>query len=827
MSYNLKEIEKKWQSEWEKTKIFSSTDFSDKAKYYALMMFPYPSGSRLHMGHVRNYVIGDALSRYQRMRGFNVLHPMGWDSFGLPAENAAIKENIHPGNWTKENIKIMTEQLKNLGIGYDWDREITTCEAEYYKWTQWLFLKLYKKQLAYKKKSTVNWCPSCSTVLANEQVVNGICWRCKSEIVQKELEQWFFKITEYAQRLLDDLQELSNWPEKVKLMQENWIGKSKGIEINFVLEDKNILIPVFTTRPDTIYGVTFLALGVDHPLINEIFSIEKNPAIQKFKEEVKSLTLTMRISDQFEKKGLFINKYAINPINKERVPIFLTNYVVMEYGTGAVMGVPAHDQRDFEFVKKYNLPIKVVICPKDKAINADTMLEAYVDTGIQVNSDKFSGSSNVDTIEKISDFIEEKGIGKRKINYKLRDWLISRQRYWGAPIPIIYCPTCGIVPVPEEQLPVLLPEKVDFMPGAISPLAKVSEFVNVSCPKCQGQAKRETDTMDTFVCSSWYYLRFTTPDSKDVPFDNKIVNYWMPVDQYIGGVEHAILHLLYARFITKVLYDLKYLNVQEPFKNLFTQGMVLKDGQVMSKSKGNTVPADDLIEKYGADTVRGFILFAAPPEKDYEWDNHGIEGVSRFINRVIRVVEKFADYPTKIVDINCLPSNEIAKILVKTLHKTIKRVTDDIEKGFHFNTAISSLMEFTNHLYLIENLLDRDLGEELNSYIKESLTTFILLLAPFCPHISEELWKKLGKTGSIFRQNWPKYENSLTTDAQTLIVVQVNGKLKHKLSFSTGETIEIIKNTVLNDIKVKSLIDGKEIKNIIVVPDKLINIVTN
>ncbi|MFH1824303.1 MAG: leucine--tRNA ligase [Candidatus Firestonebacteria bacterium] len=819
--------EKKWQEYWEKNNIFKAEDFSDKQKYYVLMMFPYPSGSQLHVGHCKNYIIGDVIARYKKMQGFNVLAPMGWDAFGLPAENAAILHNVHPQDWTFKNIRIMKEQFKKIGICYDWNREIATCKPDYYKWTQWLFLKFFERGLAYKKKKDANWCPKCMTVLANEQVEDGKCWRCKSEVVKKELDQWFLKITEYAERLLDDLKLLKGWPEKVKIMQENWIGKSYGVKIDFKIKGDIDLISVYTTRIDTIYGVTYLVLAPEHPLVEKLIKgTNCESKVKEFVNRMKMQTEIARTSDATEKEGLFIGKYAINQLNQEEIPIFIANYVLVEYGTGAVMGVPAHDQRDLQFARKYNLPVKVVIKPVDRDLDAHIMQEAYIDEGIQVNSGEFSGKKSSTTINSIAEYIEKNGFGGRTVKYKLRDWLISRQRYWGAPIPVVYCEKCGIIPVDEKDLPVNLPYSVDFKPGSISPLAKVEEFVETKCPKCGVSARRETDTMDTFICSSWYYLRFADANNKSEAFNDDIVKYWMPVDQYVGGVEHAILHLLYARFFTKVLHDIGLVDFQEPFTNLFTQGMVLKDGEVMSKSKGNTVSADELIEKYGADTVRGFILFAAPPEKELEWSDKGIEGIHRFLNRVYRLIENnLANVKNakEIKDFSNLCKE--SKDLYKIMNKTVKKVKEDIELDFHFNTAIASLMEFVNYIYSCSVPANDNSKHEYFSVLSIAFKNLVLCLAPFAPYISEELWERLGNKPSIFLHRFPDYNPDFVKDETVTVVLQVNGKIRSKLVLNANLSDEELKDIALKDERIKGCVNNKQIKNIFVVKNKLVNIV--
>lgn len=812
--YDFKTIEAKWQKKWEEQKLYKTVEDHKKPKYYCLEMFPYPSG-KLHMGHVRNYSIGDVVARFKRMKGYNVLHPMGWDAFGLPAENAAIKHGIHPAKWTWDNIANMRKQLKQLGISYDWDREIATCHPGYYKWTQWFFLKLYERGLAYRKKSYVNWCPSCATVLANEQVVNGHCERCGAEVGKKNLEQWFFKITEYADELLEDLKKLPGWPEKVKIMQENWIGRSEGVEVYFTAEKTGKRIPVFTTRPDTIFGVSYLVMAPEHPMVDEL--VEGTPyeeKVREFQKKMEKLSEIIRTSTETEKEGIFIGAYAINPINGEKVPIWIANYVLLDYGTGAVMGVPAHDQRDFEFAKKYGLPIKVVINPPGNELSAGDMTEAYTEEGVLVNSGAFSGMNSNEAIKAIADFMEEKGLGKKTVNYKLRDWLISRQRYWGAPIPIIYCDKCGIVPVPEDELPVLLPDNVEFNPKGTSPLLECEEFLNTTCPKCKGPARRETDTMDTFMCSSWYYYRFTDPRNEEKPFDREKLEYWMPVDQYIGGVEHAILHLMYSRFFNKVMRDAGLVHVDEPFTNLLTQGMVLKDGAKMSKSLGNIVSPEDIIEKYGADTARLFILFASPPEKDLEWSDQGVEGCYRFLQRVWRLVEELlpkVDAPAG--------DEQVDREVRRLVHRTIKKVTEDIEERFNFNTAISAIMEMVNGL---NSCKEKPVSGKV---IREAVESLLLLLAPFAPHITEELWERMGNKTSIHLMPWPEADEMAMVEEEVEVVIQVNGKVRAKILVPAGITEEEMKEAALKHEKISSIIEGKTVAKIITVPHKLVNIV--
>jgi leucyl-tRNA synthetase len=821
--YNYDEVEKKWQQRWAEDDLYAVPDFSDRPKYYCLEMFPYPSG-KLHMGHVRNYSIGDVVARFKTMQGFHVLHPMGWDAFGLPAENAAIKHGgIHPAQWTVDNISNMREQLKQLGISYDWNREFATCDQEYYRWTEWLFLQLFHKGLAYKKLSAVNWCPDCATVLANEQVVNGGCERCKSTVEKRELAQWFFKITDYADRLLGDMDLLEGWPEKVKIMQENWIGRSEGAEIDFKIDGAQESITVYTTRPDTVFGVTYMVLAPEHPLVEKLIAgSEAESKIREFVLKVRNLSEIDRTSNEVEKVGLPIGAQCVNPLTGEKVPILIANYVLLEYGTGCVMGVPAHDQRDFEFAGKYGFPIRVVIQPPGIELEPDTMESAYEEEGVLVNSGRFNGLPNKEAIKSITSYLEETGRGRFRVTYRLRDWLISRQRYWGAPIPIIYCDHCGPAPVPESELPVLLPMEVEFKPTGRSPLAECPEFVNAVCPGCGGPGKRETDTMDTFMCSSWYYYRYTSPGEGDGPWDKAKTNYWLPVDQYIGGVEHAILHLLYSRFFTKVLYDLKLISNLEPFTNLLTQGMVLKDGAKMSKSKGNVVSPEDIVARYGADTARMFILFAAPPERDLEWSDQGVEGCFRFLNRVWRLVEPLQEAlkntpgkpPVNMVGVN----REMRRIT----HKTIKKVTEDISTRFNFNTAVSAIMELVNALYQYKELPETDRNA---AVLREAVESLLLLLAPFAPHITEEIWESTGHEESIHLQPWPSYDPEAIIEDEITIVIQVNSRVRDRMLVPAGLTAGEMQEIVMKDPKVLNLTEGKKIIKIIPVPGKLVNIV--
>ncbi len=868
--YNPEEIEQKWQRYWAERKIHKTVEDTSKEKFYCLEMFPYPSG-KIHMGHVRNYAIGDVIARYKKMRGFNVLHPMGWDAFGLPAENAAIKHGVHPAKWTYENIDYMREQLNRMGLSYDWDREVATCSPEYYKWNQWLFLKFYEKGLAYKKASFVNWCPSCATVLANEQVIDTKCWRCDSTVIQKELEQWFFKITHYAEELLQGCDELKGWPERVVAMQKNWIGKSEGVEVDFPIGGTDEKIRIYTTRPDTIFGATYMCLAPGHPLTEKLVQ-----------DESKLKTVKERYGKMEDKEGVFTGHHAINPLTNEKISIYAANFVLMEYGTGAIMSVPAHDQRDYEFAKKYGLPIKVVIVPEEQSgvRSQESGEKAFEDEGILVNSGQFSGLKSEDAKKAISQYIEEKGFGKITINYKLRDWGISRQRYWGTPIPIIYCDKCGIVPVSEKDLPVILPENVKFTGVGGSPLLELEEFVNVKCPECGGGARRETDTMDTFVDSSWYFVAYCMKDRNalsvmrnevDEELSNSsqvthhaslithhdAVDYWMPVDQYIGGIEHAVLHLLYSRFFTKAMRDIGILSVSEPFKNLLTQGMVCKEtlrcpehewlfpedvkeskcihcgmdvvkGRIekMSKSKKNVIDPDALVKKYGADTMRLFSLFAAPPERDLEWSDKGVEGAYRFLNKVWGIAYKNRNA-------SCVKRNELKEIIPDTLritdyssrllrktHQTIKRVTEDIEKDYHFNTAIAALMELVNDISSFTPETDEDM-----TVAGIAIKNTLLMLAPFAPHFAEELWEAIGEKNSIFKHSWPSWDADLSKEEEIELVVQINGKLRVKMLVPAGLSDDDAKQKALQEQKIKEMLDGKQIKKVIVVKGKLVNIV--
>ncbi len=817
--YNFSEIEKKWQNYWEQTNMFKVTEDASKEKYYVLEMFPYPSG-KLHMGHVRNYSIGDVISRFKTMEGYNVLHPMGYDSFGLPAENAAIKHGIPPADWTWSNIKEMTEQLKEMGLSYDWDRCIATCHPEYYKWMQWLFIQLFNKGLAYKKENPVNWCPSCQTVLANEQVVDGFCERCGTAVGKKQLSQWYFKITDYADRLLENLEILEGWPNKVKIMQKNWIGKSVGAEVDFEIEDYSEKLRIFTTRPDTLYGVTYMVLSPEHPFV---VPLTKGSAYEKetleYIERCQHMSDIERTSTSNEKTGVFIGRYSINPLNGKKVPIFISDYVLMDYGTGAIMAVPAHDERDFEFAKKFNLEIIPVIEAEDPEIDINDLKEAYISNGRMINSDAFTGLNNREGLEKIIDYIEEKGIGKKSINFRLRDWLISRQRYWGAPIPMIYCEKCGWVPEKEENLPVMLPTDVEFTGKGESPLTTSKVFAECNCPICGTKARREMDTMDTFLDSSWYFLRYCDPRNTKEAFNFEKQKYWMDVDQYIGGVEHAILHLMYSRFFQMALYDMGLVSHEEPFRNLLTQGMVIKDGKKMSKSIGNVVSPEEIIKKYGADTARLFILFAAPPERELDWSDAGVEGSFRFLNRVYRVVYEMADLVKNApATYTILDDND--KELAYRLNNAIKRCTDDIGGRFNFNTAISSIMELVNELYKYKEKPEINEG-----LIAQSIRTVILILSPFTPHVCEEMWQHLGNKESLYHAPWPKYDEAALTRDVVEVVVQINGKVKDRMKVASGMDKDEFEKYCMQSEKITVLTEGRQIVKVVTVPDKLLNIV--
>lgn len=816
--YNPANIEQKWQNNWLEKKSHRTNENEKKPKFYCLEQFPYPSG-RLHMGHMRVYSIGDIIARLKRMNGYQVLHPMGWDAFGLPAENAAVKFGAAPAKWTYENIDFMKQQLNRLGVSIDWSREVTTCSPDYYHWTQWLFLKFYEMGLAYRKRAFVNWCPECSTVLANEQVIDGLCWRCDSEVTKKDLEQWFFRITDYADRLLTDLDKLERWPEKVRTMQKNWIGKSEGANVEFTIPELgDEKVTVFTTRPDTLFGVTYMVIAPEHPLVEQLIAGKpQEDQVRGFVAEMKKESDITRTSTDAEKVGHFTGAYAKHPLTEDLIPIWVANYVLLDYGTGVVMGVPAHDERDFAFAKKYDLPIKPVINPEDPTIIADEIgIDApYTEEGTLIYSGDFDGLPNQEAIGAIGKYLETLGKGGSTVSFRLRDWLVSRQRYWGAPIPVVYCDSCGAVPVPLEQLPVRLPEDV-VIDGKRNPLTTSEDFLHTSCPSCGGHATRETDTMDTFIDSSWYYLRYTDSGNEQLPFSKENVNKWLQVDEYIGGIEHAILHLLYSRFFTKVLYDAEMLSFDEPFRSLLTQGMVLKDGAKMSKSKGNVISPDEMIEKYGADTVRLFILFAAPPERDLDWTDTGVEGSFRFLNRVWRLVDSYVEQGTQ----STVPSlsDDAAKDLFRMTHYAIKKVTEDIGERYTFNTAISTIMELVNKLYAYPAQADR------GTY-GFAIETLLVLLSPITPHITAELWEMTGHSTSVHEQSWPVYDPQALVTDQVEIVIQINGKLRDKLVVANGLSKEELEQIVLAHEQTQQLIEGKEIRKVIAVPGKLVNIV--
>ncbi len=825
--YRPLEIEAKWQKQWNHDQSFLTTHLDDRPKYYVLEMFPYPSG-RIHMGHVRNYSIGDVVARLKRMQGFNVIHPMGWDAFGLPAENAAIKNKSHPARWTYENISYMKAELKKLGYSYDWTRELATCHPGYYKWEQLFFLRFMEKGLVYRKKSPVNWCPACLTVLANEQVEAGVCWRCDSVVEKKELAQWFLRITSYAEELLECLDKLSEgWPERVIAMQKNWIGKSTGMEIDFQVDGMDSKIRVFTTRQDTLFGATFMSLAPEHDLVPEL--IRDSPDMDRITGFIKNVTgmdQITRTAENLDKEGVFTGKYCINPVNGEKMPIFIANFVLVEYGTGAVMAVPAHDQRDLEFARKYGLPVRVVVQPGNEATLTEDMESAYAGPGTMVNSGQFNGMDNEQFKEAIALYLQEKGLGKKTVNYRLRDWNISRQRFWGAPIPVIYCEQCGPVPVPEKDLPVILPQDAVMPEDGRSPLPELKSFLDAQCPKCEGMGRRETDTMDTFVESSWYFARYADPRNENAPFHKKAAGYWLPVDQYIGGIEHAILHLLYSRFFVKALRDLGFLDIDEPFSNLLTQGMVLKDGAKMSKSKGNVVDPDEMINKFGADTVRLFCLFASPPEKDLEWSDSSIEGAYRFLNRLWRLVVELLpglkpSGPCAAIDHDRL--NETEKNLRTKEHETIKKISKDMLDKFQFNTAIAGVMELVNTINQLKGELENSPNRQ--EVLSSAIASVLTVLAPITPHICEELWSMLGYGYSLAHSSWPGYDEKALQKDEVLVVIQINGKLRSKLSVPADISREELAQRAKNDEKAQKHIKGREIIKIVVIPQKLVNIV--
>ncbi|MBZ0159658.1 MAG: leucine--tRNA ligase [bacterium] len=856
--YDFKTIEAKWQGIWEESGAFAATEDPERRKFYLLEMYPYPSG-RIHMGHVRNYAIGDVLARFLRMRGYNVLHPMGWDSFGLPAENAAIEHRTHPAKWTYDNIAYMRTQLKRMGFSYDWQREITCSDPDYYRWGQWLFLKLYEKGLAYKKSSTVNWCEACQTVLANEQVEGGLCWRDGTPVVQKELPGWFFRITAYAEELLSCLDNLSGWPEPVKVMQRNWIGKSIGAEVRFPLAEREAALTIFTTRQDTLFGATFMVLAPEHPLA---LSLSKGTSqeqhVKAFVDRMKLEDRTQRAVADASKEGVFTGAYAINPLTHERIPVWIGNFVLLEYGTGAIMAVPSNDQRDFEFAKTYGLPIRLAVKPVDADLDESSMQQAHEGEGVLVNSGPFTGMGSEQAREAIADFLERRGIGKRTVHYRLRDWGISRQRYWGNPIPIVYCDGCGVVPVPYQELPIILPQDVQITMKGGSPLQKVATFTHVACPRCGSPARREMDTMDTFVDSSWYFLRFTSPHAEDGPVSPARVNYWMPVDQYIGGIEHAVLHLLYARFFTKAVRDLGLIAIDEPFNRLLTQGMVCKEtyrcpehgfrlpeevdtarackacgrpieiGRIekMSKSKKNVIDPEDLLMQYGADTARLFCLFAAPPERDLEWSEQGVEGSFRFLSRIVRLVEDHEAILKAPLAPILFQGLLAGRALYRKAQQTIKRVTEDIEEEFHFNTAISALMELANEISRFEPAGPADEAEERRFAYSYAVETLLLLLSPFAPHLCEELWERLGRGGSIFQAAWPTYDPAVIMADEIVVVVQIDGKVRSRLFMPADADESAMREVALADERIKGWLDGRSIRKVVIVPKKLVNIVT-
>lgn len=817
--YNFKQVEKKWQKYWQEHDCFHTEEDPSKEKYYVLEMFPYPSG-KLHMGHVRNYSIGDVVARFKKMQDYNVLHPMGFDSFGLPAENAAIKHGIAPDKWTWDNIHEMEDQLRQLGLSYDWDREVQTCNPDYYRWMQWIFIQFFNKGLAYKKENPVNWCPSCQTVLANEQVVDGCCERCKTPVGKKNLSQWYFKITDYADRLLEDLDHLPGWPNKVKVMQENWIGKSVGANIDFKIDGTDRVLKVFTTRADTLFGCTYMVMAPEHPFVKELVDgTQYQEPVDEYLDKVQHMNEIERTSTTKEKTGVFIGRYAVNPVNGKKVPIFISDYVLMGYGTGAIMAVPAHDQRDFDFARAFDLEIIPVVDPGNPDIDVNDLKEAFAAEGTMINSGQFDGMNNRKAIPAMIDWLNENGVGEKTVNYKLRDWLISRQRYWGTPIPMIYCDDCGWVPEKEENLPVLLPTDVKFTGKGESPLTTSRTFGECSCPRCGKKARREMDTMDTFLDSSWYFLRYCDPGNEKQAFSREKTDYWMNVDQYIGGVEHAILHLMYARFFQMALYDLGLVKDQEPFENLLTQGMVNKDGKKMSKSLGNVVSPEEIIDRYGADTARLFILFAAPPEKELDWSDTGVEGSYRFLNRVWRLVYDFVtNYDVKETDFSVVTEDD--KKLNYMLNTTIKKITDDVSGRFSFNTAISSIMELVNELYRYKQ--HAEINEPL---FCAAVTRLVVILSPFTPHICEEMWSALGHTESLTEVGWPAYDESALEQDTIEIIVQINGKLKEKMQIASGLDRAALEEQVRANEKVQALIEGKNVVKTIAVPDKLVNFV--
>ncbi len=818
--YLFDEIETRWQKRWAEGRTFEVTEDPARPKYYCLEMLPYPSGD-IHVGHVRNYCITDVVSRFKRMKGFNVLHPIGWDALGLPAENAAIQRGVHPERWTRDNIASMKRQLQRLGFSYPWSREIASCDPEYYRWNQWFFLRMLEKGIAYRAKAPVNWCPQCQTVLANEQAEGGVCWRCASVVEQREMEQWFLRITAYSDELLDDMAQLPGWPDRVLVQQRNWIGRSPGADIDFRVEG---LAPlrVFTTRVDTIYGATFMVLAPEHPRADELISgapAEARLALARLRSQDRRA----RLEGKVEKEGVFTGRHAVNPFSGEKLPIWIGNFVLMGYGTGAIMGVPAHDQRDFEFARKFGIEVRVVIQPEGQKLEGDLLSAAYDGPGKLVNSGPFDGLVVDDAIKKMAAHAEAKGFGKPTITYRLKDWLVSRQRYWGTPIPVVYCDNCGVVGVPDSELPVVLPRYVPFTGEGGNPLAKVPGFVNVGCPGCGGAARRETDTMDTFVDSSWYFYRYLSPRKHDGPFDPDAVRYWMPIDLYVGGIEHAILHLVYSRFWTKMMRDLGLVTFDEPVVRLFPQGMVHKDGEVMSKSKGNTVAPDTIIGRYGADTLRLYILFVAPPEMALEWQDGQIEGPHKFLLRVWRLLDRHADaFAQQIRQRVPAELTPAARDLRRKVHQSIERVTGDIEARIKLNTAVAALMELTNEIYRLEP----EVAESpMRPVLQEALEALVLLLAPFAPHLCEELWSRLGRRFSIVDRNWPVADPALAREDNIELAVQVNGKLRTRITVPAGASDEEVRRRALEEPKIVAASSGKLVAKVLVVPGRLVNVV--
>jgi len=821
--YHPQAIEQKWQRRWEEQRLYRAEILPGKPKYYVLDMFPYPSGD-MHMGHVRNYTIGDVVARYRFMNGSNVLHPMGFDAFGQPAEQAAIHRQRHPAEWTYTCIDNMRRQLRLLGFNYDWDREVVSCDPEYYRWGQWFFLKFLERGLAYRKQAPVNWCPTCQIVLANEEVAGGGCWRCGQPVVKQEREQWFFRITAYADRLLQDLDLLTAWPERVRVMQANWIGRSEGVEFDLAVIGSEQRFSVYTTRPDTVFGITYLVLAPEHPLVDRITTPEQRPQVDRLRQLAAAQSTIERTSAETEKAGAFTGAYATNPMNREQVPIWVADYVLMEYGTGAIMAVPAHDQRDFEFARRCGLPIRVVISPPGAALDPATMTEAYVENGIQVNSGPFDGMPSDQAWVAIAEHMEQRGIGKRTTNYRLRDWLISRQRYWGAPIPIIYCSRCGTVPVPEDQLPVTLPLEVEFTADGGSVLERTPSFLNTTCPRCGGPGRRETDTMAQWIESCWYFLRYASPHYHQAPFSRREVDYWLPVDQYIGGIEHAVLHLLYSRFFVKVMHDMSLVDFSEPFTSLFTQGMVLKDGAVMSKRLGNVVPPEEIIGRYGADTLRTFIIFMAPPEAEADWSSTGMEGSYRFLTRVWRMINSSAALydPDWAAGIDG-EADAVTMALRRKTHQTMRKVSEDISR-MHLNTAVSAMMELANQMAATP--VDAGLPVS-RAVMSEAMATLVKLLHPFAPHLTEELWERLGYRQSIYLAPWPRYDQEVAREPEITLVVQVNGKLRDRMLVAAGTPEQELRQLALSSPRVAALLAGKTVRQVIVVPDKLVNIVAS